>query len=97
MTTIQPGDWVRLGHKDHPDFMLEGTARDYVGGVWVGPSVIAADEGELFYGYNLLAHKPAQQLHHVAAAIGEADGNHQPGCRYVELAQAAMDAMEAGR
>jgi len=98
MTTDQPtireGDWVRLGYNDWPDFSVEGTVRDHVGGLWVGPLVVGDPEAcRLYHGYVVRAHKPVLIADRVARAIAEADGNSQPGCVYVRLAEAAAAAM----
>ena len=58
---INPGDWVRLGHKDFPDFRLEGTVHEFSFGHWsLGKTTIGTADDGLFYGYTILEHKPAE-------------------------------------
>lgn len=100
--TITAGDWVRLGDSRYPDFSMEGVVRhdEYAptsSSLWLARYCISitdpATEDSLGFD-TVLAHKPVTTAaDRVAAAIAEADGNHQPGCRYVELAQAAINAI----
>ena len=58
---INSGDWVRLGHKDYPDFRLEGTVHESSGGYWsVGNVTICSVDDGLFFGYTILDRKPAE-------------------------------------
>lgn len=59
--TINPGDWVRLGHTQHPDFRLEGTVHvSSPGYLALGGAPIAGVYDGLFYGYTILERTPAE-------------------------------------
>ena len=59
--TINPGDWVRLGHTQHPDFRLEGTVHESSPGYrTVGETTIASVDDGMFFGYTILDHKPGE-------------------------------------
>lgn len=60
---IKPGDWVRLGHDRHPDFRIEGIVQEsFSGYLAVGETPFGLVGGELFYGYTILEHKPAEPV-----------------------------------
>lgn len=58
---LNPGDWVRLGHTQHPDFRLEGTVRESSPGYrTVGETPIGSVDDGVFIGYTILEHKHAE-------------------------------------
>lgn len=58
--TINPGDWVCLGHEQYPDFRIEGTVRESNGYLKVGKTAIGSVRNGKFAVYTILGHKPGE-------------------------------------